>query len=81
VVVLEAVVGKIPSRKTRESLLGGYGPISLLILIAIWAFGLVSAFAMMQYGAGSAIHVTDSRAGFDMDFYLRRHHIFHSRFG
>jgi hypothetical protein len=66
----KVVVGRIPSRKTRESLLGGYGPISLLILIAIWAFGLVSAFALMQYGAGSAIHVNESRAGFGMDFYL-----------
>jgi len=65
------VVGKIPSRKTREALLGGYGPCSLLLLIAIWALGLVLSFAMMQYGAGSAIDVHEpGHSGFAMDVYL-----------
>ena len=67
----KAAVGKIPSRKTREALLGGYGPCSLLLLIAIWALGLVLSFGIMQYGAGSAIDVHEpSRAGFAMDVYL-----------
>jgi hypothetical protein len=64
------VVGKFPDRKTREALLGGYGPCSLLLLIAIWAFGLVTGFALMQYGVGSAIHVREGTAGLLMDFYL-----------
>ncbi|HWZ24647.1 MAG TPA: potassium channel family protein [Verrucomicrobiae bacterium] len=65
------VVGKISSRKTREALLGGYGPCSLLLLIAIWALGLVLSFGMMQYGAGSAIDVHEpSHSGFAMDVYL-----------
>src|SRR5271169_2035257 len=42
---------QISSRKTRESFLGYYGPISLLFLIGVWAIGLVIAFGMMQYGA------------------------------
>jgi hypothetical protein len=66
----KAIVGKFPNRKTREALLGGYGPCSLLLLIAIWAFGLVTGFALMQYGAGSAINVHEGTAGFTMDFYL-----------
>ncbi|MDP9338970.1 MAG: two pore domain potassium channel family protein, partial [Acidobacteriota bacterium] len=53
----KAIVGRFPNRKTREALLGGYGPCSLLLLIAIWAFGLVTGFALMQFGAGSAINV------------------------
>ena len=64
------IVGKFPNRKTREALLGGYGPCSLLLLIAIWAFGLVTGFALMQFGAGSAINVHEGTAGFTMDFYL-----------
>jgi voltage-gated potassium channel Kch len=65
------VVGKIPSRKTREALLGGYGPCSLLLLIAIWALGLVLSFGMMQYAAGSAIDVHEpGHSGFAMDVYL-----------
>jgi hypothetical protein len=67
----KAVVSKIPSRKTREALLGGYGPCSLLLLIAIWALGLVLSFGMMQYGAGSAIEVHQpGQASFAMDVYL-----------
>src|ERR1700730_6478350 len=59
------VVRKIPSRKTREALLGGYGPCSLLLLIALWALGLVLSFGIMQYGAGSAIGVRQpDHAGF-----------------
>ena len=66
----KAIVGKFPNRKTREALLGGYGPCSLLLLLAIWAFGLVTGFALMQYGAGSAINVHEGTANFTMDFYL-----------
>ena len=65
------VVGKISSRKTREALLGGYGPCSLLLLIAVWALGLVLSFGMMQYAAGSAIDVHEpGHSGFAMDVYL-----------
>jgi len=47
----------IPNRKTRETFLGFFGPISLLFLIGVWAIGLVIAFGMMQYGAGSAVNL------------------------
>ena len=60
----------IPSKKRRESFLGFYGPISLLILIGVWAAGLVLGFAMMQYGAGSAVNVTGTKPSFYTDLYL-----------
>jgi hypothetical protein len=62
----------ISSQKRRESFLGFYGPISLLFLIGVWAFGLVVAFGMMQYGAGSAVNVTaeGAKTGLNTDFYL-----------
>jgi hypothetical protein len=66
----KSIARTVSTSKAREALLGGYGPSSLLLLIAIWAFGLVSGFALMQYGAGSAINVHDATAGFPMDFYL-----------
>src|SRR5207237_6857951 len=47
----------IPSRKVRESAMGVFGPISLLILVAVWAVGLVLSFGVMQYGAGSGIYL------------------------
>jgi hypothetical protein len=64
------IAGRIGNRKSRESVLGIYGPISLLALIAVWALGLVTGFALMHYGAGSAIAVQNGTAGFRTDFYL-----------
>ena len=60
----------LPSKKARESAFGVFGPLSLLILVAIWAVGLVLSFALMQYGSGSAVNVTGTNAGFWTDAYL-----------
>ena len=62
----------IPSRKRREALLGFYGPLSLLVLVAVWAVGLVFGFALMQYGAGSALNasVHGGESSFFTDMYL-----------
>jgi hypothetical protein len=60
----------IPSRKRRESFLGFYGPISLLFLIGVWAVGLVIAFGMMQYGAGSAVNLSGGTPSLYTDLYL-----------
>jgi hypothetical protein len=64
------VVGLVPARKSQETLLGFYGPISLLLLIGVWAVGLVLGFGLMQYGAGSAVNVAGSHPGFATDVYL-----------
>jgi hypothetical protein len=60
----------VPSKKSREALLSFYGPISLLFLIAVWAVGLVLGFALMQYGAGSALIVTGAQPRFTTDLYF-----------
>jgi hypothetical protein len=60
----------ISSRKLRESFLGFFGPISLLVLIGVWAVGLVIAFGMMQFGAGSALTFTGGPPSFSTDMYL-----------
>ena len=59
-----------PTRKTRETLLGFYGPISLLVLIGVWAVGLVLGFGLMQYGAGSAVNTAGGQPNFGTDVYL-----------
>ena len=63
-------VDLIPVRKTREALLGFYGPMSLLLLIGVWAVGLVLGFGLMQYGTGSALIASGSPPGFWTDLYL-----------
>jgi hypothetical protein len=64
------VVNLVSARKTQETLLGFYGPFSLLVLIGVWAIGLVLGFGLMQYGAGSAVNVAGSQPGFATDVYL-----------
>jgi len=65
-----AVICLIPARKTREALLGFYGPLSLLLLVAVWAVGLVFGFGLMQYGAGSAVSIAGGHPSFATDIYL-----------
>jgi Ion channel len=60
----------IRSRKARESFLGFFGPLSLLVLIGVWAIGLVFAFGLMQYGAGSAVNLSGSNSSLYTDIYL-----------
>jgi ion channel len=64
------VVHFVPAKKTRDTLLGFYGPISLLFLVGVWAIGLVVSFALMQYGAGSAITLTGGERQFFTDLYF-----------
>lgn len=58
------------SPKRREALLGYYGPLSLLVLVGVWAVGLVLGFGLMQYGAGSAVVTTGGGPSFLTDVYL-----------
>lgn len=63
-------ISLVHSRKSREALMGFYGPLSLLVLVGVWAVGLVFSFGLMQYGAGSAVVVSGGQPGFMTDFYL-----------
>src|SRR2546427_3744079 len=42
-------------RRTGDAFLSFYGPLSLLLLLALWASGIVFAFGMLQWAAGSAL--------------------------
>ncbi len=54
----------------RETALGVFGPLSLLLLLALWAFGIVVAFAMLQWSAGSAMRITGHLPGVLDDLYV-----------
>src|SRR5580704_6466324 len=47
-----AIASHINSPGRRENFLGYFGPLSLIFLLAFWAFGLIFGFALLQYGAG-----------------------------
>jgi hypothetical protein len=60
----------VTARKARESLLGFFGPISLLILVGIWALGLIIGFGLLQFGAGSAVSMAGMQPSGYTDLYL-----------
>ena len=64
------VTKRISDRKTREALVGSYGPVALLALIGVWAIGGVLGFALMHYGAGSALGGSGTTPGFWTDIYM-----------
>jgi hypothetical protein len=42
---------RMSNKKSREAYLGFYGPLSLLLLLALWVFGLVVSFALLHWSA------------------------------
>jgi hypothetical protein len=76
--IAKAMGDRIRKRKWRENFLGFYGPSSLLLLVVVWAVGLVFGFGLMQFGAGSAVNTSGggsaNGSGFQSslgtDFYL-----------
>jgi hypothetical protein len=43
----------IKSTSRQQNFLGYFGPLSLIVLLGIWASGLILGFALIQYGIGA----------------------------
>jgi hypothetical protein len=56
--------------KRREQFLGFFGPLSLLLLLTLWATGIIYAFGMLQWAAGGAGTQEGAPARFGTDLYL-----------
>ena len=65
-----AVASYIRKAKRREGLLALYGPMSLLLLIALWAVGLIFGFALLQWAAGSTVEGSGMPRRFSTDLYF-----------
>src|SRR5262249_19883792 len=65
-----AVAIRLPEGDRRESVLTVFGPLSLLLLIALWAFGLIVSFALLHWGLGSQLRDAHGASGFGMDLYM-----------
>lgn len=60
----------IPSPSRRESFLGYFGPLSLILLLVFWAVGLILGFALLQYGVGEHVRLgTESVKGVGLLMY------------
>lgn len=57
--------------QTREKLLSLFGPISLIVLLAFWAFVVIIGFALVLWGSGAPLLIANDRPpNFETYFYL-----------
>lgn len=56
--------------QSREALFSYYGPLSLILLLMIWAGGLIVGFALLFAALGSPLHDPLQTAGFRTDLYM-----------
>lgn len=47
------IASRIHSQTRRETMLGYFGPLSMIGLLELWAFGLIFGFALLQFGGGA----------------------------
>ena len=64
------LIKHIAKGKRQETYLSYYGPLSLIILLSIWAAGAVLGFALLNWGMGSPVNTPEGTAGFATDLYL-----------
>ncbi len=65
----KAVGRRLRDPKRRETLLSLFGPLSIFLLLAIWAFALIVAFAVLQWAANSQLGGSISHS-FGTDLYF-----------
>jgi Ion channel len=61
---------RLPTGPLRESFLSTYGPLSLLLLLALWAVTLVFGFGMLQWSLGSNLRDPQGDPRFFTDLYF-----------
>jgi Ion channel len=60
----------IQSRSRREAFLGYFGPLSLIFLLALWAFGLIVGFGLLHFGSGEHVQLSGEPITFWTVLYL-----------
>jgi hypothetical protein len=59
----------IPARQ-QETWLSVFGPLSLLLLLTIWACGLIIGYALLHWALGAAVLTENGDTGFLTDLYM-----------
>lgn len=60
----------VPAGNRRENILMVFGPLSLILLLALWAVGLIVSFGLLHWGLGSQMTAPDGMPGFRVDVYM-----------
>jgi hypothetical protein len=61
---------RIRGAKERELFLSYYAQLSLIVLLGVWAAGLILGFASLQWAIGSHLEGPKGLAGFGADLYM-----------
>lgn len=56
--ICSATVRAMSNRKRREKYLGLFGPLSLLLLLTMWAIGIIIGFALLLWGAHAQLNTS-----------------------
>jgi Ion channel len=59
----------IQSQTRRETMLGYFGPLSMIALLGLWAIGLILGFALLQYGGGEHLFYGNQGISFGLLLY------------
>src|SRR5437763_4616288 len=65
-----ALARRMPGDNNREEFLSYYGPLALLVLLAIWALALVVGFAGVHWGLGPTLTGSDIFGRLSTDLYF-----------
>ena len=65
-----AVARSIADENRRETYLAAFGPLSLVMLLGVWAIAIVASFAMMHWGLQTPLNVKPGIAPFSTYIYM-----------
>src|SRR6476659_6632177 len=65
-----AAARRIRSDKRRNTFLSLFGPLSILVLIGLWAVGLIAGFALLHWALGTPLGGRDETAGLGVYAYF-----------
>jgi hypothetical protein len=65
-----AAAKRVPDGNRRENVLMVFGPASLILLLVVWAVGLIVSFALLHWGLGTQLTGPSGLTGFREDLYL-----------
>jgi hypothetical protein len=68
--ICAGLVRAMHNRKRREKYLGTFGPLSLLMLLALWAAGLILGYAVLHWGLQTTLNLPEESGQFSTYLYI-----------
>ncbi len=65
-----ALARRMKAGKRRNIFLSVFGPLSVLLLMSVWAVGLILGFALLQWSIDSPLHLPGETPGFSIYLYM-----------